>query len=194
MIISGTEQDFTTTVKKALTEIDPNWENYNGIIVVGSHSNDLIEQKIQLLKEGRENNIPTLGICHGMQLMAVEFARNVLGIPDATSEEFGTGTNLVTKMPGFRVGLKEVPWFGTLLQGNTLESHWHQYKVNPLYWGSFNRSGWFFGVNVNDEVAETMVLTGHPFYMGTQFHPEYQNSVDKPHIVLTEFLKAFKSK
>jgi len=99
---------FNTTVEKALSEIDPNWRNYDGLIVCGTHSPEKWEEMIEEIKEARENNLPTLLICAGHQLGAIEYARNVLGIKDATSEEFGVeGTFVVKKRPELKVGLYE---------------------------------------------------------------------------------------
>lgn len=110
--------DFQTTLKKALSEVDPEWENYNGLIVCGSHRGGWdIDGIVEDIKVARENNMPTLLICFGHQLGAIEYARNVLGIKDATSEEWGKGTFVVKKRPEMKVGLREG------------ESWWSNYEV-----------------------------------------------------------------
>ena len=80
--------DFNTTVEKALSEIDQDWRSYSGLIVCGTHSPHDVDEMIKQIKWYRENGAPFLGICFGHQLAAIEYARNVLGIQSATSEEF----------------------------------------------------------------------------------------------------------
>jgi len=97
--------EFTTTLKKVLYEIDTDYMQYDGLIVPGSHRPSLIEEKIGRIREARETGRPALLICLGYQLGAIEHARNVLGIKDATSEEFGEGTWVVKKREdGLKVG------------------------------------------------------------------------------------------
>ena len=129
------------------------------MIVCGTHSPrieelDFILNKIQ---RARENKVPFLGICYGHQLAAIEYARNVLQIKDATSEELGHGTLVVKKRPKLKVGLHEG------------ESYWNNYEVDLPKW---EKSKWFFT---------------------TQAHPEYQNSIDKPHPFLVKFIEYAKS-
>ena len=114
--------DFNTSVQKALEEIDPDWKTYNGLVICGTHTPHNTEDMIALIKIAREGKIPFLGICFGHQLAAIEYARNVLGIKDATSEEFGTGTFVVKKLPQLNVGLKDG------------ESYWNNYEVDLPEW------------------------------------------------------------
>lgn len=116
--------DFTTSVEKALSEIDKNWKSYNGLVICGTHTPHNTEEMIEQIRHARENNIPFLGICFGHQLCAIEHARNVLGIKDATSEEFGIGTFVVKKLPQLKVGL---------IDG---ESYWNNYEV---IWKDWNK-------------------------------------------------------
>ena len=109
--------DFKTTVRRALTEIDPNWESYRGLVVCGSHTPYDVEDAIEAIALARKDGTPALLICYGHQLGAIEYARNVLGIKDATSEEFGHGTFVVKKRDVMKVGL----------HGG--ESYWSNYKV-----------------------------------------------------------------
>lgn len=111
--------DFQTSVRKAFDEIDPNWESYNGIVICGTHTPRLeeVERLLNEIKNARETGTPFLGICFGHQLCAIEYARNILGIKDATSEELGDGTHVVKKSNGLKVGLHEG------------ESYWNNYEV-----------------------------------------------------------------
>lgn len=113
--------DFNTSVEKALSELDPKWRDYDGLIICGTHTPINIEAMIIAIQLARESNKPFLGICFGHQLAAIEYARNVMGIRDATSEEFGvSGTFVVIKNPeGLKVGLHDG------------ESYWNNYMVHP---------------------------------------------------------------
>lgn len=105
MKIFESKHDFTTSLRKALDDIDPKWESYPGLIVPGSHTPHQVEEKIKAIQRVREHGTPFLGICFGHQLAAIEYARNVLGITDATSEEFSeTGTFVIKKGTSLRVG------------------------------------------------------------------------------------------
>lgn len=117
---------FDTSVRKALKEIDPNWESYDGLIVCGTHEplKHDIEGILKKIKEARETGMPYLGLCWGYQLAAIEYARNVLEITDATSEEWGKGTFVVKKRKDLNVGHK-----GDM-------SYWNNYEVDmpDPYW------------------------------------------------------------
>lgn len=115
MVILG---EYQTSVQKALTEIDKKWKKYPGLIACGSHSGEDADEIIQAIKENRESGLPFLGICFGHQLAVIEYARNILGIKDATSEELSdTGTFVVKKRDGLKVGLKDG------------ESYWNNFEV-----------------------------------------------------------------
>ncbi len=150
--------DFQTTVKKALGEIDPKWMDYPGLIVCGTHTPEAPEELIKEITEARENGLPFLGICFGHQLAAIEFARNVLGIVNATSEEWGDKLSpfIVHKVPGgLNVGQKDG------------ETYWNNYEVI-------------------EGVLEVWKKPDN--FITVQYHPEYQSSKDKPHSVLLKFL------
>lgn len=113
--------DFSTSVAKALSEIDPKWRDYKGLIVCGTHSPHDVEHMIDQIEKARKEKIPALLICFGYQLAAIEYARNVLDIKDATSEEYGQGTFIVKKRPELKVGLHDG------------ESWWSNYEVDPSF-------------------------------------------------------------
>lgn len=96
--------DFSTSVHKALSEIDPKYMDYDGLVVCGTHSPHDVEEMIEKIRKARESGLPFLGICFGHQLAYVEWCRSN-GIADATSEEFGVGTIVVKKLPELKVGL-----------------------------------------------------------------------------------------
>jgi len=118
--------DFKTSIIKAFDEIDPKWNDYYGLIVAGSHTPQDTEYLIDQIKIARENNLPFYGECYGHQLAAIEYARNVLMIEDATSEEFGKGTFVVKKLPGLNVGLHDG------------ESYWNNFEVDLPNWDKPN--------------------------------------------------------
>ena len=157
--------DFTTTVEKALTEIDANWKEYDGLIICGTHSPHHIEEMIGKIKEYRETGKPFLGICFGHQLSAIEYARNFMRIEGATSEEFYEKESLrsknemvvIKREDGLKVGLHDG------------ESYWNNYEVIDGFESIWKKVDNFITV---------------------QFHPEYQSSFEKPHPVLVKFLEA----
>ena len=111
--------DFKTTVGKSLSEIDPKWRNYDGLVVYGTHTPHNPEIIIDAISKARETGTPALLICFGHQMAAVEYARNILGIEDATSEELSDeGTFVVKRLPHTKVGLHDG------------ESYWNNYEVD----------------------------------------------------------------
>ena len=146
MILFDGKEEFTTSLKRALTEIDPNWRKYKGLIVPGSHTPTLIEEKIEAIKNARERKIPALLICLGHQLAAIEYARNILGIKDATSEEFGEGTFVVKKRKqGLKIGHKKD---GT---------YWNNYEVTI----ETKHPWWFYSTQTHPEY-ESSIGNTHP--------------------------------
>ena len=131
--------DFQTSVKRAFSEIDPQWPEYKGLVVCGSHSPENAKKIIQEIEIARVKGIPFLGICWGHQLAAIEYARNVLGIMDATSEEYGKGTFIVRKRPELKVGLHEgVSW-------------WSNYEVDPEFEAKWEKPEHFITVAFHPE-------------------------------------------
>ena len=118
--------DFSTSVQKALSEINPKWRDLDGLIVCGTHTPVNVESMIEAIKVAREERKPFLGICFGYQLAAIEYARNVLGIKDATSEELGVpGTYVVTKRPELKVGLHDgETWWSNYDVTDEIKKQW----------------------------------------------------------------------
>src|SRR3990167_335009 len=140
MVILG---EFQTSMRKALSEIYEDWEQLTGLVVCGSHHVDDAENIIKSIKIARQNDIPALLICFGHQLGAVEYARNVLGIKDATSEEISSeGTLVVKKLPQLNVGLKEGEsyWnnFEVVIDWNKPDN-FRTYQFHPEYQSSIDR-------------------------------------------------------
>ena len=116
--------EYTTTLEKSLTEIDRNWKEYDGLIIAGTHNpKDYdIEFILEKIKEARTTGRPYYGECWGHQMAGIEYARNILGIKDATSEEWGRGTYVVKKQRNLKVGL------------HNGESYWNNYEVDLPGW------------------------------------------------------------
>ena len=181
----------------------------NGILIAPGFGDRGIEGKIVAAQYAREHNLPMLGICLGMQIMTIEFARNVLGYAKANSMEFDTETpqpvisimadqkNVVEKGGTMRLGA----WKCTLKQGSALqkiygtknitERHRHRYEFNNDYQQEFENKGMMAtGFNPNTNLIETIELQNHPFYIGVQYHPEYKSTVANPHPLFSAFIKA----
>jgi len=185
----------------------------NGILVAPGFGDRGIEGKVLTAKYARENKIPMLGICLGMQIMTIEFARNVLGHTKANSMEFDTATpdpvislmeeqkNVVDKGGTMRLGA----WKCTLKNGSKLndiygaknisERHRHRYEFNSDYLQEFEKNGFLAtGTNPETGLVEALELPDHPFYVGVQYHPEYKSTVATPHPLFRAFIKACEKK
>ncbi len=188
--------------------IEQTIKNSHGLIIPGGFGERGIEGKIYAIKVARENNIPFLGICLGMQCAAIEFARNVLGFKDANSLEF----NRKTKNPVITLieNQKNVDKGGTMRLGNypcsikknTLayriyknsfinERHRHRYEFNNNYIEKFEKNGMkISGFNNKDRLVEIIEHSKHPFFVGVQFHPEFNSRPLNPHPLFESFIKA----
>ncbi len=183
---------------------------FDGVVVAPGFGHRGTEGKIIALKYTRENNIPTLGICLGMQCMVIEFARNVLGLADANSTELDEHTKhnvidimevqkYVTAKGGtMRLGAYKCSFNkGTLASNcygdidNVMERHRHRYEFNELYKSVFENAGMVFsGVNLESGLVEIVELPTHKWFLGTQFHPEYSSTVENPHPLFLSFIAA----
>ncbi len=170
-----------------------------------------IEGKIEAIRIAREQQIPFFGICLGMQMACVEFARNVLGLEDAHSTEMNPDTNApviammeeqkaITQMGGtMRLGslclrpARRQPHRRAVQQHHITERHRHRYEFNNEYLAAFEEAGMMpSGINPETGLVEIVEVEEHPFFIGTQFHPEYKSTVENPHPLFVAFVKAAK--
>jgi len=180
-------------------------KDYDGILIPGGFGKRGIDGKIEAIRFARENKLPFLGLCLGFQLCVVEYARNVLGISDATSEEMDAGTHVIALLPE-QEGLTELGGTmrlgdytaeikeGTLamkMYGQKLitERHRHRYEVNPRFIGRLEEAGLVFS-SKNKNRMESAELAGHPFFFATQFHPEFRSRPTHPSPPYLGFVEA----
>ena len=189
-------------------------KNYDGIIVPGGFGSRGIEGIIKTIEYARKNKIPYFGLCYGMQLMVIEYARNILGLKDANTREINPNSkNLVVdemedqkekikmKMMGgsMRLGAYEAVLkdgsIAKLAYGKKeiSERHRHRYEVNNAYVDRLEKAGMIFSGKSHDgllcEIAE-LPKNKHPFFLGTQFHPEFKARPLNPHPLFNEFVKS----
>ncbi|MBO4415344.1 MAG: CTP synthase, partial [Lachnospiraceae bacterium] len=184
-------------------------EGLDGIIVPGGFGNRGIEGMINAAKYARENDLPYFGICLGMQIAVIEYARNVANIADANSGEFNASCEhkVIDFMPGQS---DEVEKGGTLRlgaypcvigQGTVMERcygklqiserHRHRYEFNNDYREVLKNAGLTLsGISPDGELVETVELTERPFFVGVQFHPEFKSRPNKPHPLFCGFIGA----
>lgn len=181
----------------------------NGVLVAPGFGDRGIDGKIKAVQYARENNIPFLGICLGMQMAVIEFSRNVLGLVDAFSSEMKPNCknpviNLmesqedVTQKGGtMRLGA----WKCNLLEGSKaqkaykadsiFERHRHRYEFNNEYKDQIELKGMkATGFNPRTGLVEIVEIPSHPWFVGVQYHPEYKSTVLKPHPLFVDFIKA----
>lgn len=190
------------TIKNKIAHLD-------GILVAPGFGERGIEGKIDAVRYARENNIPFFGICLGMQMAVIEFARNVLQLKNANSTEMDHETKhpvidimeaqkKVTHKGGtMRLGA----WSCELSEGSLVreiynsekisERHRHRYEYNNKYKNELENAGLkSTGVNPETGLVEIVELVGHPWYVGVQYHPEYKSTVANPHPLFVAFIKA----
>lgn len=195
-------------------------KDVDGILVPGGFGVRGIEGKISAIRYARTNNIPFFGICLGMQLCVVEFARNVLGWREANSTEFDKHTPypviyLMKEWYNYRTGKKEIrdensDLGGTMRLGaypcklvkgskvwqayqeeEIFERHRHRYEFNNLYRESLEKAGLkVVGTSPDGELVEIVELEDHPWFVGVQFHPEFKSKPSQPHPLFKTFIKA----
>ncbi|PIU24501.1 CTP synthase [Candidatus Berkelbacteria bacterium CG08_land_8_20_14_0_20_39_8] len=186
-------------------------KNFAGIVVPGGFGNRGIEGKIAAARYARENNIPCLGLCLGMQIATIEFARFTLKTKDCNSEEFSPKTkNPVIHLMDSQSHIKEKG--GTMrlgaykckLTAGTIaaraydqsiisERHRHRFEFNNDYRAKLEKSGLVVaGINPEQNLVEIIELKDHPFFVASQFHPEFKSRPNRPHPLFREFIKAAK--
>ena len=199
-------------VHSAELEKGRGWEMVNaadGIIVPGGFGGRGIEGKILAARYARENMVPYLGLCLGMQLMVIEFTRHVLGDEEANSTEFDRATPhpVIDLMPDQRDiadmgGTMRLGLYPCILQPRTIakrayqekridERHRHRFEFNNAYREILQSEGMrFSGISPDGRLVEIAELADHPFMLGTQFHPEFLSRPNRPHPLFMAFLEA----
>jgi len=190
-------------------------KKFDGIIVPGGFGNRGIEGKIKAIEFCRKQKIPFLGLCLGMQLATIEFARNVCGIKNANSREFSKVCEpVIDVMPEQKVLIGEKKYGGTMRLGAykckikpktksfgaygvsvISERHRHRYELNNAYRQILEKNGLVMaGINPQKDLVEIIEIANHPFFIASQFHPEFKSRPLRPHPLFREFIKAILSK
>ena len=195
------------------TNVKSLMSNLDGVLVAPGFGERGIEGKIISIEYARVNNIPFLGICLGMQMAVIEYARNVVGLKNANSTEMDSNTkypvislmedqvNVEKKGGTMRLGswkceISKGTLTHDIYKKNVIkERHRHRYELNFNYIESLTKSGMVFcGKNPETDLVEIIELPNHSWFIGVQFHPEYQSTVDKPHPLFKSFIKAATNK
>ncbi|MDO4799030.1 MAG: CTP synthase [Bacillota bacterium] len=189
------------------------FEGIQGIIVPGGFGYRGVEGKIAAARYARENKIPYFGICLGMQIAVIEYARNVLQLPSANSREFDEGSpyKVIDFMPNQinledKGGTMRLGTFPCKLEENSkafeaygsaviYERHRHRLEFNNKFRPEFLESGLkLSGLSPDDRLVEIVEIPDHPWFVGVQFHPELKSRPTRPHPLFTKFVEAVKSK
>ncbi|MBZ1348419.1 MAG: CTP synthase [Candidatus Nealsonbacteria bacterium] len=187
-------------------------KEYDGVIVPGGFGSRGKEGKIKAIEFCRKRKIPFLGLCLGMQMAVVEFARNVCGLKEADSVEFFPGCKhpVIDVMPEQKALLREKKYGGTMRLGaynckisdktisfraygcsEVSERHRHRYELNNEFRSDLEANGLTMaGINPEKNLVEIIELKTHPFFVGVQFHPEYKSRPLRPHPLFREFIKS----
>lgn len=215
-IHAGASNEVKVNVKTIHSEfiMDDNYKSklhgLNGILVAPGFGERGIEGKVKAVQFAREMNIPFLGICLGMQMAVIEYARNVLGLSDANSTEMDDKTsdpvisimeeqkNITNKGGTMRLGawdceLKDGSLVQSIYEGASQisERHRHRYEFNNHYKVQLEKAGLLAtGINKATNLVEIVELKNHPWFVGVQYHPEYKSTVASPHPLFVGFVKA----
>lgn len=198
-------EEIEANKKEVLEEL----RGVDGIIIPGGFGNRGVEGKIQAAKFARENKVPYLGLCLGMQIATIEFSRHICKLAGACSTEFNTKTSypVIYIMPGQR-GIKKKG--GTMRLGaypcnlkhdsisyrayrkdKISERHRHRYEFNMKYRDVLEKNGFSItGTSPGGKLVEIIEIKEHPFFVGVQFHPEFKSRPNNPHPLFHEFIKA----
>ena len=202
-----------------IPEIKQKLKGVSGILIPGGFGKRGTEGKIEAIKYAREKKIPFFGICFGMQMAIIEFARNRLNMRKATSSEFGTGglpiIGLITewnkggklvkgtdkdlggtmRLGLYEARLKENSMIKKIYKSKSIkERHRHRYEVNISYKDQFEKNGLIFsGLSPDNKLPEIIELKSHPWFIAVQFHPEFKSRPLAPHPLFSSFIKAAKN-
>jgi CTP synthase len=205
--------------KLKVSEIKSKLKNVSGILIPGGFGKRGTEGKIEAIKYARINKIPFLGICYGMQMAIIEFARNKLKIKKATSSEFdrggvhiiglmneweksgkkvkGTDKNLggTMRLGSYDAILKDKTKIRDIYKSRLIkERHRHRYEVDISFKEKFEKNGLIFsGLSPDNKLPEIIELKNHPWFIGVQFHPEFKSRPLSPHPLFSSFIKAAKN-
>jgi len=208
--------DSTKINKKNVNKI---LKNYSAILIPGGFGARGTEGKIEAITYARKYKVPFFGICFGMQMAIIESARNMLGIKQATSSEFGNnGTHVVglmnkwvkgrkiqkgsrenlggtMRLGSYRAKLKKSSLISKIYKSNVInERHRHRYEVDKNLKSKFEKKGLIFsGISPDGSLPETIELENHPWFIGVQFHPEFKSRPFAPHPLFSSFIKAAKN-
>ena len=189
--------------------LEPIFRDVHGIVVPGGFGIRGIEGKIRAIQYARENKIPFLGLCLGMQCATIEFARNVCNLHGANSTEFDQKTKFpvidlmeeqkkIMDMGGtMRLGAynckiaKNTHLFKAYKEELVRERHRHRYEFNNIYKFQFQKAGMIFsGINPDRDLVEVIELKDHPWFLATQFHPEFKSRPNRAHPIFRDFILA----
>ena len=205
--------------KLKVSEIKKKLKNISGILIPGGFGKRGTDGKIEAIKHARLNKIPFLGICYGMQMAIIEFARNQLNLKNATSSEFdkkglpiiglinewtkdgrmikGTDKDLggTMRLGSYEAKLKDNSLIRKIYRSKTIqERHRHRYEVNIAFKDQFEKKGMIFsGLSPDNKLPEIIELKNHPWFIGVQFHPEFKSRPLAPHPLFCSFIKAAKN-
>src|SRR5213596_96491 len=189
--------------------VDGHLKDVAGLLIPGGFGVRGVEGKIKAARFAREHKIPYLGLCLGMQVATIEFARNACGIKDANSTEFDKNTkepviSLLEEQRGVKnmgASMRLGTWptkiaTGTLAEKiygsvEVMERHRHRYEFNMKYRDQMNEKGFVIsGTSPDETLAELVELRDHPYFVGCQYHPEFQSKPNKPHPLFKGFIQA----
>ena len=205
--------------KLKISEIKKKLKNISGILIPGGFGKRGTDGKIEAIKHARQNKIPFLGICYGMQMAIIEFARHQLNLKNATSSEFdkkglpiiglinewtkdgkkiqGTDKDLggTMRLGSYEAKLKENSQIRKIYKSKLIkERHRHRYEVNIAFKAKFEKKGMIFsGLSPDNKLPEIIELKNHPWFIGVQFHPEFKSRPLAPHPLFSSFIKAAKN-
>lgn len=205
-------EDFDPTISKNYESNLKKLKKYNGLIVPGGFGSRGVEGKIKVVEFCRRNKIPYLGLCYGLQMAVIEFARHVCGLKDAHTTEVNPETKnpVIHTMADQVENINKKQLGGTMRLGSytcelksgtvsakayhqklIIERHRHRYEVNNEYRNILENKGMIFsGINPDKNLVEIIELKNHPFFVGTQFHPEFKSRPLDPHPLFVAFIKA----